>query len=72
MATKKEVTMKISVQNVMGFIKTVMSGYVAQCAKIGITKNVSTSDCLYFSKISLNVPCTSDQPEQFSIHDFIQ
>ena len=43
-ATKKEVTMKISVQNVMGFIKTVMSGYVAQCAKIGITKNVSTSD----------------------------
>ena len=27
---------------------------------------------LYFSKISLDVPCTSDQPEQFSIHDFIQ
>ena len=36
--------MTINNQNVMDFIKKVKSGYVAQCAKIGITKNVSVSD----------------------------
>ena len=36
--------MAINAQNVTGFIKMVKSGYVAQCAKIGITNNVSISD----------------------------
>ena len=30
-----------------GFYKKVKSGYVAQCAEIGITKNVPTSDDYY-------------------------
>ena len=48
-ATKKVATMTINAQNVMDFIKKVKSGYVVQCAKIGITKNVSTSDnCFIF------------------------
>ena len=44
MATKKVATMTINAQNVMDFIKKVMSDYVAQCAKTGIAKNVSISD----------------------------
>ena len=48
-ATKKVVTMTINAQNVMDSIKKVKSGYVVQCAKIGITKNVSTNDnCFIF------------------------
>ena len=43
-ATKEVATMKINAQNEMDFTKKVKSGYVAQCAKIGITKNVSISD----------------------------
>ena len=41
---EKVATMTINAQNVMDFIKTVLSDYVAQCAKIGIAKNVSVSD----------------------------
>ena len=44
MVTKKLVTVTISAQNVMNFIKKVKSGYVVQGAKISITKNVSISD----------------------------
>ena len=51
LSTKKVATITINVQNVIDFIKKVKSGYVAQCAKTGTTKNVSTNDdCFIFFK----------------------
>ena len=52
--------MTINAQNVMDFMKKVKSGYVAQCAKIGITKNYqriitncqSENYCIFFKNFT--------------------
>ena len=67
-ATKKVATLTINAQNVMDFVKKVKSGYVAQCAKTGITKNVSISDDYFIFFINFTW-CLSNSwcsPKQFA------